>query len=65
MTDFEKAVKIKLLQLGKNQKWLLEQVGKVYTGNLDHTVISRAIKGKANVYPQVKIAIAKVLGIRF
>lgn len=65
MTKFEFDVKTKLMQLGKNQKWLLKQVSKVYSGNLDSSVISRAITEKENIYPQVKIAIAKVLGIRF
>ena len=65
MTAFEKAVKTELIKRGKKQKWLLEQVGKIYGGNLDATVINKAIKGGLNVYPQVKIAIATVLGIRF
>lgn len=65
MTKFEKAVKTKLIERGKNQKWLREEVAKEYKGNLDSGVISRAIKGADNVYPQVKIAIARVLGIKF
>lgn len=65
MTDFEKSVKIRLAELGKNQKWLAEEVRKVYDGVVNAPVITNAIKGSNKVYPQVKIAIAKVLHIQF
>ncbi len=65
MTKFEKSVKTRLIELGKNQKWLMAQVKTIYKGSIDSSVMTRAIKGDTNVYPQVKIAIAKVLGIKF
>lgn len=65
MTKFEKAVKIKLTELGKNQKWLMGEVSKIYDGVVNAVVINRAIKGDIRTYPQVKIAIASVLGIKF
>ena len=63
MTKFEKAVKTRLLEMGKTQRWLMVQVSKVYDGVLNPVVINQAIKGENNIYPRVKIAIAGVLNI--
>ena len=65
MTDFAKRVKLALMEKGKNQKWLEEQVAKIYKGNLNPGVISLAINKGYKTYPEVKIAIAKILGIQF
>ena len=64
MEDFGRKVKAALALNGKNQKWLMAQVGKVYDGNLNPVVMSLAINKGNNVYPQVKLAIAHVLGIK-
>lgn len=65
MTGFEKSVKTELIKRGKNQTWLLEQVQAILNKPVYAPAITRAIKGGINEYPQVKIAIAKVLGIKF
>ncbi len=65
MTDFAKNVKNKLNESGMKQKDLVEAVREVYSGKLNPAVMSLAINGDNNVYPQVKIAIAKVLKIQF
>lgn len=65
MTAFEKAVKTELIKRGKNQKWLMQEVAKIYDKPLYASTMSNAIKGALNVHPQLKIAIAKVLGIKF
>lgn len=65
MTDFAMKVKNELLQRGKTQKWLMEQVGGIYDGRLNSAVMSLAINKENNIYPQVKIAIAHILQITF
>lgn len=63
--DFAKKVKRELALSGKTQTEFVEDVAREYNGRLDASVISRAINGGDNVYPQVKLAIARVLHIQF
>lgn len=63
--NFAREVKSKLALYGKTQTEFVEDVSKEYQGRLDASVISRAINGEDNVYPQVKLAIARVLHIQF
>lgn len=63
MTTFAQAVKTELIKRGKKQKWLEDEVRKIYDGAVNHVVISLAINKEMNVYPEVKIAIARVLNI--
>lgn len=63
--DFARQVKAKLALSGITQGEFVDEVKKVYHGRVDSSVISRAINGGDNVYPQVKLAIAKVLHIQF
>lgn len=60
--DFEYKVKNKLLEMKKNQSWLIEEVKKRYDGFLDSAYMSRIISGKRQA-PEIQKVICSVLGI--
>lgn len=63
MDRFEIEVKKKLLDMGKNQKWLVEVLQRYNTGvRVDSCTVSQAISGKS--YKTLRSAIAVVLGIK-
>lgn len=44
--DFGKAVKFRLIDLGKNQNWLIEQVREKSGGFFDSSYLHRILSGK-------------------
>lgn len=62
MTDFEKRIKMALLELEKNQKWFLEEVSKKTGLYFDRSYYCKIVSGK-NHNPKIIKAICEILGI--
>lgn len=60
--DFEYQVKNKLLEMKKNQSWLICEVKKKHDCFLDSAYMSRIISGKRQA-PEIQKAICSILGI--
>ena len=63
MTEYEFAVKSELMKLGKNQKWLVDEVSKHYNGYIDAALISKTIKCKSGGTPKIRHAINTAIKI--
>lgn len=61
--DFRKQVKYRLIDLGKSQKWLEEQVREKTGLFVDSSYISKIFSGERNA-PKIKSAICKILNIK-
>lgn len=61
MTDFEKLVKIKLIEKGKTQKWLIDELRNKTGLYVDTSLLCRIYKGE--VSGRVKEGIITVLNI--
>ena len=57
MTEYGYNVKSELMRLGKNQKWLVEEVQKHYNGYCDAALISKTINCKYGGTEKVRHAI--------
>ena len=60
---YEYKVKTRLMQIGKTQEWLAQEVAKRNGGYMDGQYLGKIIKGKANSPKTVK-AINEILGIK-
>ncbi len=61
--DFMKAVKYRLIDLGKNQKWLENEVRKKTGLFVDSSYLNKIFKGKRQA-PRIVTAIREILDIR-
>lgn len=57
MTEYEYKVKSELMRIGKNQKWLVEEIPKYYKGYCDAALVSKSITGKHGGTNKVRHAI--------
>lgn len=62
-TDFGLCVKTKLLQMGKNQKWLEEAVSEATGLYVDNGYMHKILTGQRNA-PKIVAAICEVLNIQ-
>lgn len=62
MKNFDKAVRIRLIEMEKNQKWLMEQVKEKTGLYMDSSYMSKIIKGEKTP-PKVVDAIKGILNI--
>lgn len=62
-TPYEYKVKTRLMQIGKTQEWLAEQVRAKKGGYCDGQYIRKIMKGKVNS-PDTVRAINEILGIK-
>lgn len=62
ITDFEKAVKIKLIEQEKTQRWLLGEVNKKNNTHSDDAYLNSVIRGKRKSAPVTR-AIQEILGL--
>lgn len=62
-TDWGLKVKMKLLQMGKEQKWLEEEVTKRTGLYMDSGYIYKILSGQRNA-PKIVSAINEILGIK-
>lgn len=60
--DFEYKVKNKLLELKKNQKWLIDEVKKKHNCFLDSAYMSKIISGERKA-SEIKKVICEILDI--
>lgn len=60
--DFRKKVKYRLIDLGKPQKWLEEQVREKTGLFVDSSYLAKIFNEKRNA-PKIKAAICEILGI--
>lgn len=63
MGEFDKAVRIRLIELGRNQNWLMDEVKKNTGLYMDSSYLSKVIQGKKNP-PKVVEAIKDILNIK-
>ena len=61
--DFRKTVKYRLIDLGKSQKWLEEQVREKTGLYVDSSYLGKIYSGERNA-PKVKAAICEILNIK-
>lgn len=61
--DFKKKVKYRLIDLGKSQKWLEEQVREQTGLFFDSSYLAKIFNGERNA-PKIKSAICKILNIQ-
>lgn len=61
--DFMKAVKYRLIDLGKNQKWLENEVRKKTGLFVDSSYLNKIFKGERQA-PRIVTAIREILDIR-
>ena len=62
-SDFGLCVKTKLLQLGKNQKWLVEAVSEKTGLFVDNGYMYKVLTGQRNA-PKIVAAICEILNIK-
>lgn len=62
MTDYEKQVKHRLIDLERNQTWLMEEVRKATGMYCDSSLLHKLYAGKINV-PKIKAAVDNILGL--
>ena len=62
ITDFEKSVKIALIEKGKDQKWLYEEVTKKTGLFFDRSYFYKTVTGTYE-NPNIISAISEILGI--
>lgn len=63
IVDFMKAVKYRLIDLGKNQKWLENEVRKKTGLFVDSSYLNKIFKGERQA-PRIVTAIREILDIR-
>ena len=61
--DFKKKVKYRLIDLGKSQKWLEEQVREQTGLFFDSSYLAKIFNGERNA-PKIKSAICDILNIK-
>lgn len=61
--DFKKQVKYRLIDLGKSQKWLEEQVREKTGLFFDSSYLAKIYNGERNA-PKIRAAICEILNIR-
>ena len=61
--EFKKNVKYRLIDLGKTQKWLEEQVREETGLFVDSSYLAKIFSGERNA-PKIKSAICKILNIK-
>lgn len=61
--DFRKTVKYRLIDLGKSQKWLEDQVREKTGLYVDSSYLGKIYSGERNA-PKVKAAICEILNIK-
>lgn len=61
--DFKKQVKYRLIDLGKSQKWLEDQVREETGLFVDSSYLGKIFNGERNA-PKIKSAICKILNIK-
>lgn len=61
--DFKKNVKYRLIDLGKTQKWLEEQVREETGLFVDSSYLAKIFNGERNA-PKIKAAICEILNIK-
>ena len=62
MTDYEKLVKHRLIDLGQTQTWLIEEVQKATGMYCDSSLLHKLYTGKLKV-PKIRAAVDGVLGL--
>ncbi len=62
MTEYEKAVKHKLIDIDKSPSWLVEQIKQREGCYIDSGYLSKILSGKRNA-PKIKTAINEILNI--
>ena len=62
-TDFGLCVKTKLLQIGKDQKWLIEAVAEKTGLFVDNSYMYKILTGQRNA-PKIVAAICEILNIQ-
>lgn len=62
LTNFGLSVKVKLLQIGKDQKWLEEAVSEKTGLYVDNGYLYKIFRGQRNA-PKIVAAIREILGI--
>lgn len=62
-TDFGLSVKMKLLQMGKGQKWLIEAVAEKTGLFVDNGYLYKILTGQRNA-PKIVAAICEILNIK-
>lgn len=60
--DFGKRVKARLIEMDKNQLWLIEEVRKVYPCYLESAYMSKILSGKRKA-PKIRKHICEILNI--
>ena len=60
--DFKKKVKYRLIDLGKNQKWLEEEISKKTGLFVDSSYLNKIYNGERNA-PKLRAAICEILDI--
>ena len=63
MTEYEKAVKHKLIDLGKTQAWLIEQVKAKENCFIDSAYLCNILNGR-RAAPRIRSAINDILDIK-
>lgn len=63
ITDFGKTVKKRLIDIGHNSDWLVDEVRKKTGLYFDSAYLSRVLRGKNNS-PKIREAICDVLDLR-
>lgn len=63
MTDFGKLVKIALINRGKTQSWLVDNVKEKIGLYFDDSYLTKIINGKINANPQIVATIKEILNI--
>lgn len=61
--EFKKKAKIRLIELGKSQKWLEEQVREKTGLFFDSSYLAKIFNGERNA-PKIKAAICEILNIK-
>lgn len=61
--EFKKNVKYRLIDLGKTQKWLEEQVREETGLFVDSSYLAKIFNGERNA-PKIKTAICEILNIK-
>lgn len=62
LTPYGKEVKKRLIDLGRNQTWLIEQVKSATGQYCDSSLLYKLSTGRLNV-PKIKAAVNQILGI--
>lgn len=63
MGEFDRAVRIRLIELGRNQNWLMDEIRKNTGLYMDSSYLSKIIQGKKSP-PKVVEAIRDILEIK-